>query len=151
MRLIQMCEKSKSQLSRGSSSHKVSTKERYDPPPREIHKDMVKIIAADLPSSEPQKSSGTGSTQKMTRGHPKISTTDKQNYVIPCIVLDKRHLTVDQMANSIGISTGSVHTVLSEILKMNELSSRWVPRKQTPKHKLDWNFQTLLTGFQTNL
>ena len=118
-----MCEKSKSQLSRGSSSHKVSTKERYDPP-REIHKDMVKIIAADLPSSEPQKSSGTGSTQKMTRGHPKISTTDKQNYVIPCIVLDKRHLTVDQMANSIGISTGSVHTVLSEILKMNELSSR---------------------------
>ena len=46
---------------------------------------------------------------------PKTSTTDKQVDAIRCMVLDDRHLTVQQIAKFIVISSGSVYTVLTEI------------------------------------
>ena len=44
------------------------------------------------------------------------------------MVLDDRRLTVKQIAKPIGISSGLVYTVLTEILGMNKLCGRWVPR-----------------------
>ena len=60
--------------------------------------------------------------------------------------------TVQQIAKFIGISSGSVHTVLTEILEMSKLSAGCIPRRLTPKPKLKRvNIsKTLLTCFQVN-
>lgn len=56
---------------------------------------------------------------------PKTSTTDDRVDAKNRMVLDDKCLTVQQMAKSIGISSGSVHTGLTEMLWMNKLSARW--------------------------
>ena len=84
--------------------------------------------------------------------HSKTSTTDDQVDAIHCIVLGDICLTVQQIVKSIGITSGSVHTVLTEILEMGKLSSRWFLRMLTSEHKtkrvdISW---TLLTHSQAN-
>lgn len=74
--------------------------------------------------------------QKQISGLPKTSTTDDQVDAIHCMVLNDRCLSVKQTAKFIGISSGSVHAVLTEILGMSELSARWVPKMLTPDQKL---------------
>lgn len=65
------------------------------------------------------------------------------------MVLDL-HLTVQQIAKSTSISSGLVHTVLTEILGMSKLSARRVPRMLTPEQKLKRVdiFRILMTHFQ---
>ena len=68
------------------------------------------------------------------------------------MVLDDRDLTVKQIAKPIGISSGLIHTILTEILGMSKLSARWILRMLTPEYKLkrvDIS-RTLLTCFQVN-
>lgn len=60
------------------------------------------------------------------------------------MVLYDRRLTVQQIANS--ISSGLVHTVLTEILGMSKLFARWVPRMLTPEYK-EWKGLTFPEHF----
>ena len=60
--------------------------------------------------------------------HPKNSTTNEKVDAIYYIILDDKCLTVWQIAKSVGLSSGSVDTVLTEILGMSKLSARCVPR-----------------------
>lgn len=58
-------------------------------------------------------------------GLAKITITDEQVDVVYRMALDDRRLTIQQIAKSIGISSsGSVHTVLTEVLGMCKLSTR---------------------------
>ena len=68
--------------------------------------------------------------------YQKASTIDEQVDAIHHMVFDEGNLTGQQIAKLIGISSGLVHTVLTETLGMKKLSVRWVPRILTPKHKL---------------
>lgn len=111
--------------------------------PKEIHEDMVQTLAEDSPSYATVKKwaaefkRGRVSTEDDPRsGRPKTSTTDEQVAAIHRMVLDDRRQTVQQIAKSIGISSGSVHAVLTDILGMSKLSARWVPRMLTPDQKL---------------
>ena len=65
------------------------------------------------------------------------STTDEQVDAIHCLILDKRHFTVNQIAKSTDICSGSVYTILTA-LAMSKLSPRWVSRILTLEHKLTW-------------
>ena len=75
-------------------------------------------------------------------GHPKTSTTDEQANAIYCMVLDERHLTIQQMAKSIDISSGLGYTVLTEILGMRKLSARWIPKNDGVNAQAEkgWHF-----------
>ncbi|PNF24517.1 hypothetical protein B7P43_G06314 [Cryptotermes secundus] len=44
-------------------------------------------------------------------------------------------LSVENIASKVGISVGSVHTILHEDLRMRKVSSRWVPRMLADDHK----------------
>lgn len=50
--------------------------------------------------------------------------------------MNDRRLTVSFIANSVGISTGSVRSKLTENLSM-KVSARWVPRMLTDVQKAD--------------
>ena len=106
--------------------------------PKEIHEDMVRIFAEDSPPYTTVKKwaakfkSGRDSTEDDPQsGRPKTSTTDEQADAIHRIVLNDRCPTVQQIGKSIGMSSSSVHTVLTEILGMSKLSAKLVPKKDT--------------------
>ena len=79
-------------------------------------------------------------------------TTDEEVDVIHRMVLDDKQVTFEQIANTMNISTGSVHRVLSDIFGMSKLSARWVPRMLTPEQKLKRAdiSRILLIRFQSN-
>ena len=69
-------------------------------------------------------------------GRPKSATTDAQVEGIHHMVMNDTHVTVKYVAQTLGISVGSVDTPLTETLGMSKLSARWVPRMPTPDLKL---------------
>ena len=64
---------------------------------------------------------------------PKSSTLDEQIDAIHYMVFDDRRLTVERIANSIDISSGLVHTLLTKILGMSKLSVKWVSKKDVAR------------------
>ena len=54
-------------------------------------------------------------------GRQKISTADEQVDDICCMVLNKSRVTIQQIAKSIGINSGSVLFIFTKILTMSKL------------------------------
>ena len=63
-------------------------------------------------------------------------TTDEQVDAINRMVFEDRYLSILQIAKSIGITFGSFQTVLTEILVMGKLFTRWAQRMLMQEHKL---------------
>ena len=82
-------------------------------------------------------SSGTGIAQRMTLGQivQKLQALMNKLMLLP-VFSDGSHLNVRQIGKSIGFSSCSVNTILTEILGMTSLSGRWVPRMLTTDHKV---------------
>ncbi|KAF2354392.1 Protein of unknown function DUF4817 [Trinorchestia longiramus] len=51
------------------------------------------------------------------------------------VVLEDRRMSVEYFASKVGVSVGSVRTILHEDLKMRKVFSRWIPRMLTDDHK----------------
>ena len=85
-------------------------------------------------------------------GHPKSATTDAQVEVILGMVMNDRRVTAKHIAETLGISVGSVHTALTEILEINKLSARWVPQMLTDQklNRLDIS-RALLARFKSDV
>ena len=49
--------------------------------------------------------------------------------------MEDRRLTVKQIVANVGISVGSVDTILHDDLKMWKVSARWIPRTLTSENK----------------
>ena len=62
-----------------------------------------------------------------------LETVEKVNK----LVMSDRRLSVRFIAVSVGISTGSMHSILTENLSMNRMSARWVPRVSSDAQKAD--------------
>ena len=110
--------------------------------PKEIHEDMVQILAEDSPSYETVKKWaaelkwGRESTKDGPRCDlPKTSTTDKKIDAIQRMIFDDKRLTVQQIAKSIGIISGSVHTNLTKDLGMSKLSARHAKKNIISKRR----------------
>ena len=58
-------------------------------------------------------------------GRPETSTTDKHVDPIPRIVFGDRLLSAHEIAKSLGIRSGSIHTLLNGITGMYKRSARW--------------------------
>ena len=102
-------------------------------PLKEIHENMVHILYEDSPFdaavkkwSAEFKLDRDSTEEDHQSGSSKVLTIYEQVGTTQLMVLDDKHLTVQQMANSIGISSGSVQTLLTEILGMSKLSARWI-------------------------
>ncbi|PNF36332.1 hypothetical protein B7P43_G00518 [Cryptotermes secundus] len=63
------------------------------------------------------------------------SRSDNMVERVEKVVLEDRQLSVENIASKVGISVGSVHTILHEDLRMRKVSSRWVPRMLADDHK----------------
>lgn len=63
----------------------------------------------------------------------KTSTTDEQVDAIHRVILDHKRVTIQQIAKNTNISASRVHTILTDILAINKLSARWIPRMLTPE------------------
>ena len=50
-------------------------------------------------------------------------------------VLEDRRLTVQEIAGEVGISTGSVHSILTEDLNLRRVSAKFVPKLLTEQQK----------------
>lgn len=120
--------------------------------PKEIHGDMVQTLAEDTLLIQLWATEFKSDRNSTKDPYPKTSTTDEQIDTIHRMVLDDSHLTVQQIAKSIGISSGSVHTVLTEILEISKFSARLVPRMLTSEQKLKRVVisRTILTCFQAD-
>ena len=67
---------------------------------------------------------------------PKSATTIHQIEAVYRMVMNDRCAIVQHIAETIGISVGSIHTALTYILGMSKLSQRWVPQMLTAAQKL---------------
>ncbi|PNF19239.1 hypothetical protein B7P43_G08215 [Cryptotermes secundus] len=69
------------------------------------------------------------------QSRPRTSRSDNMVERLEKVVLEDRRLSVENIASKVGISVGSVHTILHEDLRMRKVSSRWVPRILEDDHK----------------
>ena len=99
-------------------------------------------------------------------GRPSDAVCEENCHAVENIVLQNRRVNVLQIADTVGISTGSVKTILHEHLLMTKVCARWVPRMLDQKMKgcrceisnenlklmqLNWNLfiRRIVTGDET--
>lgn len=68
-------------------------------------------------------------------GRPSTSVNAKTVEKIEKMVLDDRRLTIKYIAETLKISFGSVHSILTDVLGFKKVSARWVPRMLTQANK----------------
>ncbi|XP_071083880.1 protein GVQW3-like [Haliotis cracherodii] len=110
--------------------------------PNVIYEDMLSTLAEDVPSYATVKrwvaefKRGRSSTDDEPRpGPPVVSSTPEMVQRILDIVMDDRRVTQRQIANSVDNSQERVHFILTDILGMHKVSTRWVPKLLTADQK----------------
>jgi len=68
-------------------------------------------------------------------GGPATSVNEETVEEVNKHVMSDRRLSVCYIATSVGISTGSVHSILTDNLLMKKVSARWVPGMLTDPQK----------------
>ena len=68
-------------------------------------------------------------------GRPSTSRNDEVMDQMHEKVLEDRHITIQEIAGELGISTGSVHTILTEDLNLRRVSAKFVPKMLTKQQK----------------
>ena len=61
-------------------------------------------------------------------GYPKEATTDENVEIVHSLVMCDRRRNLQDIASKVGISFGTVQSILTDILRMSKVSARWVPR-----------------------
>ena len=68
-------------------------------------------------------------------GRPTSAITDELVDRVEAVIHEDPHATLDEIADEVGISHGSIHTILVKHLRMVKLSARWVPHYLTCNRK----------------
>ncbi|CAF0942762.1 unnamed protein product [Rotaria sp. Silwood1] len=68
-------------------------------------------------------------------GRPITTTDDQTIKAVECLIIEDRRITIQQIADALGISTGTVHDSIHEHLHMTKVCSRWVPHLLTPDQR----------------
>jgi len=109
---------------------------------KEIHDEMTAVLGQHSVSYSTVKKwiahfkCGKSSTDDEPRsGGPSTSMSDDNITTAEAIVQSDRRVTVRYVAKTIGVSYGSAETILTDALRMNKVSARWVPRMLTPEQK----------------
>ena len=79
---------------------------------------------------------GRASVQKQPSSGRPIEATNKENVAKVKVIMETdRRYTCEEVASEIGISHGSVHTILTNKLNMRRVSARWVPHALSSEQK----------------
>ena len=68
-------------------------------------------------------------------GRPKDVTTDEKVEIVHILFMCNRMRDLRSIASEVGISFGTVQTILTDILGMCKVSARWVPRVMSDYQK----------------
>ncbi|KAI6656110.1 Transposase [Oopsacas minuta] len=110
--------------------------------PRNINKDLVQVYGGEACSESTVKKwslrfrEGRVSVEDDPRmGQPIIATTANNIALVAEMCDSDPRITIEQLATSLTLLTGSVHAILNKHLGMSKVCSRWVPHllNQTQK------------------
>ena len=68
-------------------------------------------------------------------GRPSTSRNDELINQVRTLVMQDRRVTVRELAEEVGISTGSVHSILTDDLAMQRVSAKFVPKLLTMEQR----------------
>ena len=68
-------------------------------------------------------------------GRPISQLTEQNVAKVHQVVLENRKMSIDSIAQEVGLSYGTVHTILHQHLNLSKVCARWVPRMLTPDMK----------------
>jgi len=110
--------------------------------PQEILDDLVDVYGSSAPSKTTvffwsnEFKRGRQSLEDDPRsGRPVEVTTDEMAARVNTLLLEDRRVTHLEIADSLGISVGSVNTILHDILGKRKVAARWVPRLLTVENR----------------
>ena len=68
-------------------------------------------------------------------GRPSTAVTEESVAAVEKIVMEDRHVTIREIAQTMDISSSTAHEILHNRLQLNKLSARWVPCLLEPELK----------------
>ena len=102
---------------------------------KEIHGELVDVYGSSAPSCAQVKfwigefKRGRTSLEDEARsGRPLDATDEEMCKRVRDLVYSDRRIQVEEIAQALGISHGSVSTILHDRLGMRKLTARWVPK-----------------------
>ena len=111
-------------------------------PPKEIHEDFVETLGMESTSSSTVKKwaakikRGRESVEEDERsGRPKDATADENVMVVHTLLMCDRRRDLQSIASEVCINYGAVQSILTDILGISKVSTRWVPRMLTNDQK----------------
>ena len=78
---------------------------------------------------------GTSVDSEPRHSRPSTSRNDNVINQVRTLVMQDRHITVRELADEVGVSTGSVHTILTVDLGLRTVSVKFVPKPLTMEQK----------------
>ena len=101
---------------------------------KEIHGELADVYGSSAPSYAQVKfwvgefKCGRTSFEDEARSGRPLDATDKEMCKVGDLVYSNRRIQVEEIAQALGISHGSVSTILHDRLGMRKLTARWVPK-----------------------
>ncbi|CAF3544865.1 unnamed protein product [Rotaria sp. Silwood1] len=126
--------------------------------PSNIHERMTAIYGDSAPSRTmvfewvPRFKNGQLNIEESPRSWRPISTTDEKTIkVVENLVIEDRRITIQEIAEILSISSGTVHGILHDHLHMTKVCSTWVPHSLTPlqRHERVEACEELLARYET--
>jgi len=112
--------------------------------PQEIFTDMKETLGESAPAYSTVtkwyaefKHGGLSCKDSQRCGRPSTAVNEETAEKINKLVMNDRRLSVYFIAESVGISIGSAHSILRQNLMMKKVSARWVPRMFSDVQKVD--------------
>ena len=114
---------------------------------KEIHGELADVYGTSAPSYVQVKfwvgefkRDKMSSEDEARSGRPLDATNEEMCKKVPDLVYSDRRIQVEEIAQALGISHGSVSTILHDRLGMRKLTARWVPyplamSKWQPQHQ----------------
>lgn len=110
----------------------------------EIKAELNAVHGASAPSYETVrywinelKHGRQGTSDAQRPGRPKSATDEENVQKVHKMVTENRRVNLDEIAEALSISKERVHHILHDVLDMNKISARWVPRLLTMDQKLN--------------
>ena len=68
-------------------------------------------------------------------GRPVSEASDRVILEVSSLVEEDPHITLAELADAVGISTGTVHAIVHDKMKFHKVCARWVPHALTQGQK----------------
>ena len=102
--------------------------------PPAIHQELVEALAGYAPSIQTVRhwvnffrGGDTAVADAARSGRPVVQKTDEMVAKVKVVLDEDRRSTVEHVAEEVGISVGTAHSIITEQLEMRKLAAKWVP------------------------